>query len=44
MGALFYRRVQPSEIIQMKWHELKYWYEWHLELVKVEQEAIKERK
>lgn len=36
MGALFYRNVQPSEIICMGWSEMKYWYKWHSRLLEEE--------
>ena len=35
-GNLFYRGIQPSEIDQMPYGELKYWNEWHELIAKKE--------
>jgi hypothetical protein len=29
LGNLFFRGAGPSELMEMPYHELKYWNEWH---------------
>lgn len=29
IGNAFYRKISPSEIKEMTFHELKYWSNWH---------------
>lgn len=43
---MFYRRVQPSEIEKMSYHDLKYWNKWHDAMSKEEKrisDKIKEK-
>ena len=41
MGNLFYRKVSITEILEMAYHEMEYWNNWHNELSKAEKEAGK---
>jgi hypothetical protein len=39
MGNLFYRKIPPSEIKAMPFHELKYWSDWHERITQAEIDA-----
>jgi len=41
MGNLFYRRVQPSEIKEMSYEELRYWDGWHALMAKAERDSVR---
>jgi hypothetical protein len=40
MGGLFCRNISPTEIENMSYSRLKYWYEWHQVLVREEKKII----
>jgi hypothetical protein len=41
MGNLFFRKQPISEIRSLRYHEMKYWNNWHELMIKEEQESIK---
>jgi hypothetical protein len=44
LGNLFYRKVSPTELQNMNYHELKYWNSWHEILAKEEKKAVESLK
>lgn len=44
LGDLFFRNVAPSELNNMFYKEIKYWYRWHKVMEKAEKDAIEKAK
>ena len=44
MEALFYRGVQPSDIKKMGYHELKFWFKCHENIIRGEEHAAEKLK
>lgn len=44
LGNLFYRGCQPRDLIDMPYHVLAYWAEWHEVIERAEEKAMKESK
>jgi hypothetical protein len=42
MGGLFYRNISPTEIENMSYSRLKYWYNWHKFLIDEENKIIEQ--
>jgi hypothetical protein len=42
MGGLFYRNISPTEIENMPYSRLKYWYKWHKVLTEEENRIIEQ--
>lgn len=40
VGALFSRGVAPSEIIDMPYSQLMYWFDWHKKIIEAENKKI----
>lgn len=44
LGNLLFRKVAPSELNNMSYHELRYWNCWHKAMDQAEKDAIEEAK
>lgn len=40
LGNLFFRGASPSELMNMPFHELQYWNEWHEVMTAEEKRSI----
>lgn len=36
LGALFYHKVSPTELINMPYSEVKYWFGWYMKIKEIE--------
>lgn len=44
LGNLFFRGASPSELMDMPFHELKYWNEWHEVMADEERRSVSNAK
>jgi hypothetical protein len=44
LGNLFFRGASPSELVDMPYHELKYWNQWHEVMADEERRSVSNAK